>query len=84
MGIDMKKKLIIFSLILFIAASSLSCNNHRIHLQAYVPTIINIFTTPEDELNVTFNNEDAYYNLSNLQGTTSNYHDAIFFNLYMI
>lgn len=80
----MKKKFILFTIIFILASSSLSSNKNRIHLKAYVPVIISITTSPEGKLEVTLNNNDAYYQLSNSNGITTDYKEASFFNLIMI
>lgn len=80
----MKKKIIALSIIFFIFSFGLSSNNKRIHLSAYVPETVNIKRTTDDQLKVTFNSDNAYYKLSNLDGITTNYHNASYFNIFII
>ncbi len=80
----MKKKSVTLFLLFFIFISGLSCNNKRIHLKAFVPETININTTLDNKINIIFNEDRAYYNFSDLNGFTTNYLNASYFNIYMI
>jgi len=80
----MKKRSATLFLLIFIFISGLSCNNKRIHLKAFVPETININKTIDNKINIIFNEDRAYYNFSDLNGFTTNYLNASYFNIYMI